>query len=554
MKKIFILSSILCATLLLAGCGEATSVSNSNSGSTPSSASISPDSSETSSIESTSTSVGLNAKEAFEKARANAVEARQFEYDFSLNAKLKYGDAISWSPADVSGTTYFNADAGETTYLQERTSSGLLLIDTTTYTYNVGTTYIKIEEDGKDFSVTDSETIDSGYNFEAKTFGALLNFLNADKLESVKETNGEFELTIKPASSKSVIGSIVKYIDCVKIVDAISSITEDKWGVGLSLSATAEIQNEKMVNFTFTFSITYSDFSIEFAYSQTYTKIGSGVSIVVPTFSNAITNKTDLTSAINTTKSALTASKQSDVSYYDYSLKTMVDHGISKGNPLGLAVNSTSAGKTIRKIQNNIVYFNNRLELDSDYKNNDQYPNDVSDYERYRARINDGENSVYDCEDVVGPFNNYTKLESYNNSAIDDYYMLLPDSFLSLDYINIGRIVTNNDGSKTYKFGVNAKSIKDLLNKYNDSIRLDVDLTKSINVYEIEKDFLAKKCNFEISVNSSGKVETINLYTKGFYFMTNFGQVKFDFDLTLDFDWSIKTYDIPTKYKDIVLS
>jgi len=530
-KKSLTIIAALGLSFVLVSCGEATQTA----------------------FSSNSNGTSRSAAEVFQEARTKATTSGQFQYDFSLSAKLKYAGALEWSPATISGTTSFNAGAGETTYVQKRVMSGALLVDSTTYTYNKGTTYIKVDENDGDFSLTDAETITSTYNFESKTFGKLLNYLDADKLNAVKYQDGVYLLDIKPSSSREAIGDLIGFIDCNKIIDAVSSITENKWGIGLKMTTSAVIENESIKEFDFSFEITYDDFSVELIYTQEYIHIGSGVILSVPSFENAITGEQELASLINLGKSALTSSKNAEVSYYDYSLKTLVDHGISKGNPLGLAVNSTSAGKTIRKIKDGVVYFDNRLELDSDYKNSDQYPNDVEDYERYRAKISDG--TVYDCQDKVWPASNvYTKLDNYTNGEVDDYYMLLPDKFFSPDFIKIGRKTTANDGTTTIQYGLTGAAVKELLIAYNDSIRLDADLLKDIDVYDIDSGFNGKRLSFEVVITPEGKIETMNLVSKGFYVMTGTNQVKFGFDLSIDFDWTKTAYSIPMKTDDIVLN
>ena len=131
--------------------------------------------------------------------------------------------------------------------------------------------------------------------------------------------------------------------------------------------------------------------------------------------------------------------------------------------------------------------------------------------------------------------------------------MLLPEKYLAPEFIKIGRITTANDGTKTIKYGLTGAAIKDLLSTYNSSIRLDADLLKSISVYDVDSDFNAKRLSFEMVVTPDGKIDTIALVSKGFYVMTGTDQVKFGFDLSIDFDWTKTTYTIPTKTSEIVL-
>jgi|GEM_PF-3922078 hypothetical protein len=497
-------------------------------------------------------------KEAYETARKNAVEANQFQYDFALAAKIKYKGALDYSPANISGTTYFNKGNAGTQYLQKRTTGGLLLIDSTTYTFNKGTTYIKVAENDGDFAVSDSETIASDYNFESKTFGKLLNYLDESKLSSIETSaleDGTYDLGIKPEFGRESIDSIVGLIDVNTIVDALSLITTEKWGVGLSLTSSVTLANAQIKAFDFAFAISYEDFSLEFSYNQTYSHLGSGVAISVPDFSNALTSESEIQTNLTAIKEAYSASSSASSSYYDYSLKTTVDHGVSKSNPLGLAVNSTSAGFAYRAIQNDKVYFDNRLELDSDYKNKDQYPGIVKDYERYRARVNDGNDTVYDCEDRVAPLSNvFTKLGDYSNDAIDDYYMLVPEKYFSPDYVKILRKSTDKKGNTVYKLGMNATGLKSLLADYDKSIRLDVTLAHPIDVYQIGSDFFAKRCDFEITVDPSNRIDSVSLASKGYYAMTNAGQVRYGIDLSIAYDWDKKAYDIPTRASQIALN
>ena len=138
----------------------------------------------------------------------------------------------------------------------------------------------------------------------------------------------------------------------------------------------------------------------------------------------------------------MTAYQAENRSGYTYDVKTEVKF------PDKNAINAHVQGRTMRVVEaNEDVYFWNRIELDSDYKNSDLYKNlGIEDYERYRVTYQNGD--VYDCIDGVFS-NTYTKIEGYDNHAIDNYYFFIPLTLLNKKNISI--IQEKNQGAaKTY--------------------------------------------------------------------------------------------------------
>ena len=195
----------------------------------------------------------------------------------------------------------------------------------------------------------------------------------------------------------------------------------------------------------------------------------------------------------------------------------------------------------------NDVFFHNGLELDSDYKNKDQYPDEIDDYKLTRAKVNNSTKDVYDVKDGALK-NTYTKLENYD--SIDDYYML-PDTSWTANDTKIIRKTTKS-GKDTYKLGLTTNGIKTILEKYNKSIRLDQDGTFDLDVYKIASDFQPRKANVEYVV-SNNLIETIEMEIKGFYVLSTGKQVKFEFNLDIEFDHNHKAYTAPTEYNKIDL-
>jgi hypothetical protein len=217
-------------------------------------------------------------------------------------------------------------------------------------------------------------------------------------------------------------------------------------------------------------------------------------------------------SAINTTldtiKGELDEYRAQTVSGYNYDVKTAVDYSWLQN-----AVDSRSQGRTIQKNDNDTVYFWNRLEFDSDYKNNDQYGSQITDYERYRANLQNGD--VYDVTDGALS-NTYDKIEQYNNSAIDNYYLLLQNSFLTSN--NISMIKTTTAGTvTTYSLGLTTAGILGLLDFADDSIRMDVDGDNEHTIFNmVENSLVLKSLKFNISV-TDGKLSKIEIVLNGSY-------------------------------------
>ena len=492
--------------------------------------------------------------ERFTRARTNTVSTTSYSYDFELSAKIKFKDAISFSPAKYSGSTYYNEGASETNFFQVRNITGALVIDSTNYIYNVGSDLIKISADeDKDFSVINHENVASTKDFDKNNFSCILKTLNDNDLLKVTSDGDKYRLSLKPNFSQDSLLGMLNYIDSQTILKALNSYTKDQWGINFNVNtwATLNSDNSQLKVFHFDASVVIRDvFEIGFEFEQTFTAY-SGVSIQLPTFQNTITSQSEVTSELATLNTAYTAAKTAATSYYTFNVKTTVDHGVSRSNPIGLAVNSRTQGKAKRQIVGDKIYFNNRLEVDSDYKNNDQLGDLVKDYDSYRARINDGEDSVYDVLDPKVGFNQYTKLDGYDESSIDEFYMLPDQDMLSYDNVKVIKKTVDNNGNTTYKFGLSMDGVNKLITQYNQAIRIDFTRVTIFDIYKIKSDFVGKKALFSITLDSTNKIKGMKIDLKGFYVEDESDdQVKYRLQNEINFDWD-KTYTAATTKEDI---
>ncbi len=532
-KKLVLMIPVICGLILSACSGAESKGGNGGGGGTP---------------------LPENCVETFNRARKNTIESIQYEYDFNLTAKIKFKNAVAFSPATYSGTTYVNTGNEKTQFLQKRTLSGLLVIDSTNYIYNIDNDLIKISADeDKDFSVINHEHVSSVYDYDKNNFGYILKSLDDNGLLKAEYKNGHYYLSLKTNFNQDSLLGMLNHIDSKLILKALSSYTTKEWGVGFTVNTWADLndQRNQLKKFHFDASVVIKDtFEIGFEFEQTFTKY-SGVSIVPPTFTNTLTVEDEVKAELQKVKNVFTTSKAASTSYYDYDVKTTVDHGVSKTNPLGLAVNSRTKGFTKRQLLGDKVYFNNRLLVDSDYKNSDQLGNLVADYDSYRARINDGNDTVYDVLDPKVGFNKYTELTGYNEDDVDDYYMLPNEELLTYENFKVIKKSTDSNNNTVYKFGMTNEAAKNVLIYYNKSFRIDFNRITVFDIYKIDSEFSTKKAYFNVVVSPENKLVAVDIDFKGFYIESDSNdQVKYRLEVTIDYDWT-KSYTAVTNKEDI---
>lgn len=535
-KKILLVSL---AALLLTGCGGTTSGGKTSGGETPGGGGDTP-----------TPAPGESSRDIFLRAKTKTFENDVYEYNYTAEAKIKFKDAVSFTPANLSGTIQYNKNAANTQYMHRKDVTGPLVFDYTTYTYNQGLNMITINADeSKDFSIINKDVLPNNYQFETNSIGLILKTLADNDNLKVTKSGDQYNLDLKTSFAQSSFLSVLNYVDSKKIIDTLSDLTVSKWGVGFGYNCYAKLNaaETSVSAFHFDAHVNVKDtVEIGFTFDQTFSKVGSGVTIQLPEFQNTEITPEGIQSGLNAIGNALYKSRPN---YYKYNVHTKVDHGVSKGNPFGMGVDSTSKGFAERQIIGNKVYFHNELEVDSDYKNKDQYPDDIEDYKLTRAKVNDGNDTVYDVENPLIGKKTYTELKNYNNDAIDDYYMLPNETVLSTSSIPVLR-KTVKDTKTTYKVGLTSDAIKDILKYYNKFIRLDKEGVKWIDVYDIKDGFNARKCDLEFVIEN-GMLLSIDGHMKGQYNIEANKEVKFEFDLEIEFVNNKKQYTAPTNYKDI---
>lgn len=254
----------------------------------------------------------------FRAARKNTMESVQYQYDFALTAKIKFKNAVNFSPATYSGTTYVNTGETTTKFLQKRSLTGALVIDSTNYIYNVGTDLIKISADeDKDFSVINHEQVDSVYDFDKHNFSYILKELNDDNVLKADFKDGKYNLSLHTNFNQDSLLGMLNLIDSKTILKALNSVTKSKWGVGFEVNTWATLNSEKshLDTFHFDAKVEIKDtFEIGFEFEQKFTKF-SGVTINLPSFTNTIVEESAVKSELANVLSMYNASKNASTSY-----------------------------------------------------------------------------------------------------------------------------------------------------------------------------------------------------------------------------------------------
>ncbi len=508
----------------------------------------------------------LKGRAKFLKAQENTLNSASYQYSFDLTASLSFdlsGVTGSGKVASLSGATYYNSKNSSTQYLQKKTTKAGLLFESTSYIYNQGTELIKVNENSNKYSI---ESKQGAKDFDHKnySFNKLINNLSEKTLDEGKDlSTGKYRLDYKLSYRLPIFNDIAGSIDVDYFVKLVNKYQNT---VDIAYDSYVTYNGEYFDTYYLKFDITIKDVAtISLTYTQKYSNIGKNISFSLPSLNNQHISQTDINEDLTEIKNSISSFKEKASSSYDYKVKTAVDHGPSKSNPFGCAVNSTSKGDAKRGLLDNKVYFNNDLEVDSDYKNKDQYTSDcIKDYHVYRAKLNDGNDTVRD--EIVKTLKN-SFADAKDSSSLDEYYFLY-DDFLSSDYVSVSSKEINAKNTEiTYTLGLNNAGSKKLLSAYNSSIRLNgsYDVKEEnnpghVDIYQISDSFSTKKSEVKIIIDKESKdIKSIETNIKGYYEAISSSVksegantfVKFELDSTLkNFDVTA-TYKIPTIDKDI---
>lgn len=472
-----------------------------------------------------------------------------FAYDSSLSIKVGYS-ALSYSGSgSYTGKSQYNPSSAAS-YYEAITYTGLLFSNHTTHEYlkDGSLVNIKVKEDGKVSSYSAKAT-PAGYKYDSSSFAKALFTYSKDDIKTVELVSGsQYEIKSKYGFSslaKTALSNVNnKYVEM--IIGTLPE-TESTYHNYVTFD-----KNGCIDTYSYSFTVTVSGVKVEFAYSLDFTSANKATAITLPSFNGLFITESEVTSKLGEVKTALDAYRTKAKSAYDFTVKTGVD--FSGENE----INATIKGKALRATNNGVTYFNNTIEVDSDFKNSDLYKdNGAEDYKRTRAKLADG--TVYDVYNPLVGFKQYTEVTS--STALDENYYLFSDSLLV--YAGFSCVFASaKDGVTTYTLPLSGStSTNAIFNLVNESSRLDPTLAKHINVmgsYDIST-LAADNATIEIDVSSTGlkevRVELDGKIKTSFEGSVSFATpaiADYSLEITLTTTADADSYTVPTDKKDII--
>ncbi len=483
----------------------------------------------------------------FLTARDATVNSNQFEYDFNLNVATIVS-SIEGPSATIDGNIQYN-ESSTPSYLATEYRSGLLIGDGKVYRLKSGTTLdtYKLNADNK-LSNYIQETVGTVFKYESSSFAKALFEFNNDQITAVTDIgSGTYQLQFS-GSFTGLIENAMGFLNH-PFVNAIISIWVELPTKDANLQSYVTFEDGKIKTYSYDFTISVSLGTLAFHYDLDFTHVGSGVSITAPSFPGHSLTPTEIQNRLNEITANLTSYRNLVYSGYDYRVDTEVDY------PGKLAINSTTQGRTMRKIDGGVNYFWNRVKFDSDYKNNDLYnSNGIVDYERYRVKY--ANQDVYDVTDGFIS-NTYSKIDGYNNGALDAFYMLLPNNFFVTS--NFSAIQTTTESTvKTYSMSINQTGLEQLIGLVDQSVRTDLNNVHEFNIFNGLVDLNAKNAKFDL-IFTNNALTSIIIDIDGNYSGAYTGTVfsgPLDFELKLELNTNDlgNNYTVPTKNSEVDLS
>ena len=459
----------------------------------------------------------------------NTYSSDSLEYDFYFNGQIKYnvlGDFGPWLSADISGNyKWLSSPINNTQFLVYKETSGALLFDGSEYIYNIGNTVIKekIDEESE-LSFKQSETTNSeNYTFETEFFNDLLRDLEKDDISSVKNTStpNRFELNLELDGRINIVENMSVLANTIFIEDSDYDIPD------FEITCYITLENDLIKSFEYSISFESFDVELSFDYNQEFLAY-SDISIVLPQHPNLISTD-DLATELSTLEEIFENTYNQNTLEMEFVLRNQIDEGI-----YDLSLGTHFRGYHIKSLKNDIIYFNNYFELDSDYKP------ELEDIEKSRALIDNNDN---ECWDEI------FKLMINDYNLIDDYDSIKEEKFMELNY---QEIISNTEfmyktqyGSNTrYKLGINSDYITYLFSFIDDQI--------DFNIYGTNSDVVIEELYFVINVNENDLITNIDIHTSGTYIDGNSILQNYDLDLYYSFDYiSILEYTIPTNKEEV---
>ena len=537
MKKKFITGLLLAgATFALASCGEAATPTTSTKIET-----TTEDKPTTSIDTRTDKEVVLDAKE-----NSFGDESKGFDYDYTLN----FAVTLKSVNKSVSGTQTGNvkySKGSDVSYVSKRKNSGLLFYDSEVLEVlkdNTLTT-VKTNEYG-DVIKVDREAKTNDFKYDSSSFAKVLFEYSSDEIKEVTKSNGKYNIKTKMNASR-VLDIAAPYISSYVIKKALPDKNVE---VDATTSTSLTVQNDLIKSYEYSFSFDISAISVTINYTINVNKSNADIALNDNDLNKFGLGEEALNNNLNAIKTKIDAFKNQTYSAYDYKLKTGVDYDGAN------SIDMTVQGNTKRKVDNNEVYFNNLVEIDTDLKNADLYKSiDIADCKYNRGRLQNGSYGDWKINTLTDK--GYELDSTTYDPSFDEYYLLL-DSLLTTSNLNYIEY-KEKDNKTTYSVALTKEGAVNVINYFNENINIDPfheNTIKALSNFELDSLYLAKY-NFYVTVENN-KLSEIKLDITGSFNSCydnsrDFTQKSLaDFYLNLELKVTeLTTYEVPTELKGL---
>ncbi len=470
----------------------------------------------------------MSYREDFLETRAKTVDG-SYQYTDSLNVTTTLASAISGPSAKRTGEVQAS-NIGEIQSLEHYKSSGALLFDGEQYLVGRPDSHqdIRLNEDGK---LTKFETIPEEKVVGSTFAKAIFEYTDEDIL-SVDKVGSAYRLSSK-ANASSIIATTLSFLDSPLVQSLIEQMPSNEASYLMEVT----YNGEYLASYHYSFSVEVASVAkLDFDYRLNFTGY-EDTTIVAPSFPNLDLDP----AAMEATLADVTADYQvyentsptKDKASLALTMETETAKYVTKGT-YGMK----------RTIQDNKIYFNNHIKVDSDLK--ELYP-EIEDYEVNRANLLSGD--VYSCVNKL--FNDEFN-PSTGRGRYDEYLFRIDESFFAPESFEA---IERTPADKEWNFLLSNEGAKAVLEFINQSVYLQEE-SNEIRVLgdfvrtslDLEtKTLLAKETAglFEYTFKLVGKMETKLSGSRA-------ETVNLDLELTYT-ELQSEVYEIPETTDDIAL-
>jgi hypothetical protein len=440
-------------------------------------------------------------------------EQEKFSSEYDLSGSIGYdiiGDTTVEASIGRNGSIYWVSDKNtKTNYLaQRRTQISALPLSVNNY-YNIGDFMLEMGSDlaeEPEIFYLENE-ISPNYLIE--------NYVSKQIIKAVLSNENTF-------GKKTLFGSKYKlsskYIFSAKILDQLFSISDFELLssiVSETLSVDVYIyliiKNEKMLEYGYDIQYDFGDVSLSLIFEQTFTDLDQD-NIIAPDNSYIHYNHegdTQISVLIDKISDILTNNSYG----YDFELRSEVDEGILSPS-VGLFLRGTNMHSSIK----DVIYFNNYYELDSDYKP------ELTDVKKYRVKLNNEEQEVWD-EIIIALWPNELNLIDEYNSQIEESFMLIDllDVLGNIDFV----IVDTNEDVDEFTIPIKIPLMETILNLFENMI--------DFNIYDVDSNLAFQTIECVISATKLDESTSLIIITEGTYIDSENITQTFNLEYKIDF-------------------